>query len=320
MESRSKESNVHRLEFGVKWPPGHVACYVIDGPEPILVDAAAPDHTDAFLDALSGYGYAPGDIEHVLITHPHVDHIGQVPTVLEAGDPTVYAPLGVRSRLRQDPEQVRSRVRGNLLEAGFPDDRRRALTEMVVRSLRRNAALLPTEAVDVWMEPDRTTTIGKIDVDPVHLPGHQADHLSYQAEISGDRVLLAGDMGLKPFRPIIMHDGFDDGYRDAFGAFATALDRMSELDVDRVYPGHGPIHGDLSGIVERDRRSFDARLDRVVTLVSDGYETAPGIASALVGDRDLDYMAAEAMSALAYLEKTERLTSERIEGVRHYRV
>lgn len=318
MESRSKESDVHRLEFDVEWPPGHVACYVIGGPEPILVDAAAPDHTDAFVDALSEHGYAPSDIEHVLITHPHVDHIGQVQTVLEDGDPTVYAPLGIRSRLQQDPERLRSRVRRNLLEAGFQDDRRRTLTEMVVRSLRRNAALLPTDVVDVWMEPNLTTTVGEIDVDPVHLPGHQADHLSYSTEISGDRVLLAGDMGLKPFRPIIMHDGFDDGYRDAFDAFATALDRMSELDVDRVYPGHGPIHDDLSGIVDRDRKSLQTRSDRVETLVLEDYETAPEIASALAGGRDLDYMAAEAMSALAYLEKTDRLTSEQIEGIRHY--
>ena len=44
MESRSTQGRVHRLVFDVDWPPGHVACYLVDGPEPILVDAAAPDH------------------------------------------------------------------------------------------------------------------------------------------------------------------------------------------------------------------------------------------------------------------------------------
>ena len=319
MESRSRHESVHRMQFGVEWPPGNVACYVIDGPEPILVDAAAPDHAGAFVDALSDLGRSPADIEHVVITHPHVDHLGQLPAVLEAGDPTVYAPVGIRSRLRQDPDRLRSRVRRNLLESGFPDDRREALTEMAVRSLERNDGLLPTDAVDVWMEPGRAATVGDLELDPVHLPGHQADHLSYRTELDGDRVLLAGDMGLEPFRSIVMHDGFDDGYRDAFDAFYTALDRMARLDVERVYPGHGPVHDDLPGIVERDRKSLDARLDRVVALVTDGYETAPEIASALVGDRDLDYMAAEAMSALAHLERTDRLSIERIDGVRHYR-
>lgn len=318
MATRNRQIEIYRFEFDVEWPPGHVACYLIDGPEPILVDAGAPDRTDTLQPALSAHGYSPADIEHVLITHPHVDHIGNVLTVLEAGDPTVYAPSGSRERLQQDSELLQTRVRRNCLAAGFSEERTEAATQKAVRSLERNAELLPPDRVDVWLEPNRTETIGGLEIHPIFLPGHQADHLSYRTEHDGDHVLFAGDMGIRPFRPILIHDGLDDGYRDAFDAFYTSIDRMEARDIDRVYPGHGPAHGALDEVIERDRNSLDDRLDRVVALVSNGYDTAPEIASELTGGHSIDYILPETMSALAYLDAAGRVESQRIDGVRHY--
>lgn len=318
METRSKQGSVRRLEFDVDWPPGHVACYLIEGSEPILVDAALPDHEAAFRSQLAELGYEPGDIEHVLITHPHVDHIGLVPAVLEEGDPTVYAPASVEERFDRDLGALEARVRENCTEAGFPEEQLEMAVDMAVESLERNRELLPPAAVDVWIAPGDRTEIGDIEVGAVHVPGHQADHLSYPAEIDGESVLLGGDMGIQPFRPVVMHDGLDDGHVEAFDAFYTALDRLAELDVDRVYPGHGAVHTDLAGAVERDRGSLDNRLERVSDLVTDGYSTVPGVAMAIAGDRDVKYLIPETMSALAHLDATGELDSELRDGVRHY--
>lgn len=318
METRSSQSRIHRLEFDVQWPPGHVACYLVDGPEPILVDAAIPQQDGVLEAAVSEHGYALGEIEHVLVTHPHIDHIGGVPEILDAAEPTVHVPASVLDRFEQDPQALGERVRGNCVEAGFTGDALETAVGMAVQSLERNAELLPVEVVDDPIRPGETTTVGDLTVDPVHLPGHQADHLSYATEIGGERVLLAGDMGIQAFRPVILHDGLDDGYRDAFDAFYTALDRMADLDVDRVHPGHGPVHDELGTIIDRDRSSLDNRLDRVVGLVEDGYEIAPAVADALAGDHDVNYLIPETMSALARLEATGRLETERTDGVRRY--
>jgi glyoxylase-like metal-dependent hydrolase (beta-lactamase superfamily II) len=320
MESRSTLGRVHRLAFEVDWPPGDVACYLLEGPEPVLVDAATPDNDAAFRDRLAGHGYEPGDIEHLVVTHPHVDHIGQVPTVLEDGDPTVYAPASVRERLARDPDDVETRVRRNCTEAGFPEEQCETAVEMAVESLERNAELLDPGAVDRWIDPGDTTDVGGLEVGAVHVPGHQADHLSYSAEIDGDRVLFSGDMAMEPLRPVLLHDGLDDGHREAFDAFYTALDRLAALEVARVYPGHGPVHTDLAGSVERDRRSLDDRLRQVRELVADGYSTAPGVAMTLAGERDIKYLIPETMSALSHLERTGEVSAEPTDGVRHYSV
>ena len=189
---------------------------------------------------------------------------------------------------------------------------------MAVESLERNSDLLRPDAVDVWIEPGGTTAVGHLEVDAVHVPGHQADHLAYPVEFGGESALFAGDMAIEPFRSVSLHDGLDDGHREAVDAFYAALDRLAGLDVDCVYPGHGPVHRDLQGVVRRDRESLDARLDGVRRLVADGHETAAEVAFALAGDRDVEYIIPEAMAALTHLESTGAVSVELVDGVRRY--
>ena len=318
MEPRGTAQDLHRLTFDIDWPPGTVACYVIDGPEPVLVDAATPDHGTAFGERLAAHDLAPADVDHVLVTHPHVDHIGQVPAVLEAGEPTVYAPAGVSERFAHDLSDLAARVRRNATAAGFPEEQREMAVDMALESLKRNSDLLAPDAVDVWIEPGETTVVGPLEVGAVHVPGHQADHLAYPVELGGDRALFAGDMAIEPFRSVSLHDGLDDGHRQAVDAFYAALDRLAALDVDRVYPGHGPVHRDLQGVVRRDRESLDARLDGVRRLVAEGRETAAEVAFALAGDRDVEYIVPETMAALAHLEATGAVSVDLVDGVRRY--
>lgn len=318
MELQRSQDRIRRLEFDVDWPPGHVACYLVEGSEPALVDTAITDRQNGLERALSDHGFGLEDIEHVLITHPHLDHIGGVPELLDGADPTVYAPFSVRERFGRDPDSLGERVRHNCMRTGFADDRIETAVEMAVESLERNVELLAPEAVDVWMRPDERIPIGDVIVEATHLPGHQADHLSYSAEIAGERILFAGDMGILPFRPVVVNDGLDDGYRDAFDAFYTALDRMDQLDVDRIYPGHGPVHDDLDSVIELYHNSLNRRLDKVAECIANGYETAPEIVEAMTDDLYTNYLIPEIMSALAHLESTYRILSNRIDGVVHY--
>ncbi|WP_255196235.1 MBL fold metallo-hydrolase [Halorarius litoreus] len=316
-------STVRRIEFAVDWPPGHAAAYLLDVDEPVLVDAGMPaefgygDPDAALDDGLRDAGYDIEDIEHLVVTHPHLDHVGQVPRILDATDPTVYAPSSVRERFSRDPDALAERVRTNAREAGLAGDQLDEAVEMAVESLRRNAELLPPESVDVWLDPG-PVDLGPLSAEAIHTPGHQADHLCYLTELNGERALLAGDMAIEPFRPIVMHDGLDDGYVDAFDAFYTALDRLDEFEVDRVYPGHGPVHEEFHDALERDRASLDRQLDRVEGQLEQGLRTVPGIALSLAGDRSIRYLIPETMSALAHLEREGRATATLDDGVRYY--
>jgi glyoxylase-like metal-dependent hydrolase (beta-lactamase superfamily II) len=316
--------SVHRIEFEMKWPPGHVAAYLLEADEPILVDAGMPsdddgaDHDATLTEGLAAHGYEVADIEHLVITHPHVDHVGQVPRILAAADPAVYAPAGVEERFGRDPTALGERVRRNAAMAGIQGEQLEEAVEMAVESLERDSALLPLDAVDQWVAGGETVTVAGLDLTAIHTPGHQADHLCYETTIDDERALLAGDMAIRPFRPVAMHDGMDDGVIDAISAFYRALDRLDDLDPDRVYPDHGPIHDELHETIERDRGSLDHRLDGVREAVGDGLRTVPGIAMEIAGERGVRYMIAEAMAALAYLEADGRVVGTVEDGVRYY--
>lgn len=318
--SETRGARVRRIEFETDWPPGHVAAYLVDASELVLVDAGMPAREDELRSALTRMGYEPADIRHVLVTHPHVDHVGQVTTVVDGGDPTVYAPAGVRERFAGTSQQLADRVRKNAREAGLDGDDRNEAVEMAVESLERDRTLLPPEAVDTWVAGGDSLDVGPLSVDAVHAPGHQADHLCYKTEIMGESILFAGDMVIEPFRAVILHDGVDDGYRDAFSAFYRALDRLAVIDIDRVYPGHGPVHRSHTETVDRDRGSLDHRLETILDRVSEGYRTVPAVTAAISGKggRGTRYVLLEAMSALAHLEREGRLDSDIEDGVRHY--
>ena len=331
-ESRTGTTGLHRIEFEVDWPPGHVAAYLLDGPEPVLVDAGMPDDRDpadpegsddhdperTLCDGLAAAGLDPADVAHLVVTHPHVDHIGQVDTLLAAGDPTVYAPAGVRERFAGDTDALAARVERNVREAGLAGDQLQETVEMAVRSLARNRDLLPPAAVDRWVAPDDPIEVGGHSLEPTHTPGHQADHLVFRTDLDGESVLLAGDAAMEPFRAVAIHDGLDDGVFETFDAFYDGLDRLSALDVDRVYPGHGPVHRQFHEIVERDRESLDRRLDSVERAIREGSRTVPEVTARVAGDRPARYLLPEVYAAVCHLESVGRATVTVEDGIRYY--
>lgn len=324
---------VHRIEFAIDWPPGHAAAYLVGGDEPTLVDSGAPgDRGRAELvEGLADAGYEPGDVEHVLVTHPHSDHVGQVPTVLEAGDggdastpaasaPTVYAPAGVPERLRRDADDLAASVREHALAAGLTGDRVDEAVENAVDSLERDRRLLPPERIDRVVAGGDRFEAGDLAVEAVHAPGHQAEHLCYQVAAPEGDLLFSGDMVVEPFRAAALHVGLDDGCYEAVDAFYTAYDRLAGRDVAEVCPGHGPVFGDYAGAVERSRAD-------VAEMVEDAADALAGVApaspAAVAAERaDGESHTAillDTVGALGHLDVTGRATHEVVDGVRQYR-
>ena len=312
--------SVGRVEFSVEWPPGHVAAYHVDGPELTLVDAGMDEQQgrEELREGLADRGYDLADVDNLLVTHPHIDHIGQTNTLIEAADPSVYAPAGVRDRFDRDLDDLRTTVEAHAEEAGVFGEYLEEAVDMSVESLERNRELLDPDTVDVWVEDGETVSVSGVDLDAVHAPGHQADHLCFHGEVGGQPVLLSGDMALPDFRPVALHTGLDDGYQDTIGAFYGALDRRAELDEDRVYHGHGQVHSDFQAALERDRDSLDRLLSDALESLGEDGKSAVEFAMERAGDRDIRHMLFEAIGALAHLERQGKAVSRVEDGTRKY--
>lgn len=313
---------VHRLEFDVDWPPGHVAAYLIDGPEPVLVDAGGPSDVNEreLIAGLDAIGYAPEDVDHVVVTHPHTDHIGQVPAMLDAGA-RLYAPRAAVEQLERDPNDLAAGVRETAIETGLDPEGVDQHIERAVQSLERSRRLLPPERVDVAFAFDGSFAVGDHEFEPVHTPGHQIHHAAFRVAFDGTHALFSGDALIEPFRAAALHVGLDHGAYDAIAAFYRGFDRLEGLGVDRVYPGHGPTFDDFAGVLQNSRDRLDGTVASVErTLRERGRSSPIGLTLARVEKLEHPAVLLDTVGALGYLEDRSRATFEYDEdGVRRYR-
>jgi glyoxylase-like metal-dependent hydrolase (beta-lactamase superfamily II) len=318
-ERRSDE--VHRIEFDIEWPPWTAAAYLVAGEEPTLVDAGVPGEggREDLIDGLADHGFDLGDVDHVLLTHPHSDHLGQVPALQEAGA-TVYAAERTLNRLRRSEEDLETGVRETAHAVGLDEERVAAQVDRALDSLRRNRRLLPPDEVDVGFTFGDRFEVGGRSVTPLHTPGHQADHVAFALDLGDERVLFSGDVLVEPFRAAALDVGLDRGADEAVGHFYGAYDRLDDHTFDRVYPGHGPVFDAYDAVLAASRE----RLDEMVADVFDAVptaETASPVAVTETRGKRLDPPAAmlDTIGALGYLDDQGRITHESSDGVWRYR-
>lgn len=306
----------HRIEFEVPWPPFTAYAYLIPAEEPILIDAGGPGKEGwaALTEGLDSAGYEPEDVEHLLVTHPHTDHDGQVERLLEVADPTVYTPEGVRERLARDPDDLAAVVEDNATEVGVPDVE--GAIEEAVGSLKRNRSCLPPERIDIDVAFDEQFTAGKTRFEPIHVPGHQINQAAFL--VGGH--LFAGDALVEPFRPAALHVGFDRGYRECIDAFYEGLDRLAGYDIECVYPGHGPIFEDAAGAIERSRSDLDGLVSEVrETLIDLGEATAYEVTDARIDEgHRMQFSVFESVGALFRLQRRGVVDSHLDGALRRY--
>ncbi len=310
---------VTRLQFEVDWPPYHVAAYLIDGEAPILVDAGVPEDggRGAMIERLDDCGYDPADLGAVVVTHPHTDHTGQVPLFREAGVP-VYAPQAALDQLDRDEGDLVAGVREIGRSLGLDAERLETEAERACDSLRRNRRLVDPDHAEGFAFGESVTVAGQ-QFEPLHTPGHQIHHASLAATIDGESVLFSGDTLIEPFRAAALHVGIDYGAYEAIDAFYESMDTYAGRDVDRVFPGHGPIFTDYSGTVAETREDLDDLVrDTLAAVDVVGPATPLSIVTERVGETSHPAKLLDTLGALGTLDRRDELTYHTDEGVRYY--
>lgn len=313
-------STLYRLEFDVPWPPKHVAAYVLDGPEPILIDAGTPadDGRVELAAGLEDADLSISDIEHVVVTHPHSDHLGQADTLREAGA-TIYAPGPALDWLRREPDRVRESVHETARAAGYSGDDLTEIVEMELESYREDRRLLDPDATES-IAPETTFAVGDREFRSLETPGHQIHHLSLETELEGTTVLFSGDALIESFRAGAFHVGFERGADEAVDAYYDAMDRLQETTATHVFPGHGPVFEDPHRVVDLTRDRLDTLLAETREAVA-AIEPATALAIAEEHTGSVRYPAPvmDSIGALGTLEKRGQVRSESEDGVRYYR-
>lgn len=290
---------VVRMPVGGGTPEGTNSAYLVD--ERVLVDPGPPTEA-AWSDLRNGLEAeleTLADLEYVVCTHWHADHVGLAPRLAEAADATVSmgerdAPL--LAEYAAEREARLERDAAAMAAWGVPED----VVTAVVESDRPSP--LP-DAIPVEPLVDGQTVAG---LEVLETPGHTAGHVS----LATDGTLVLGDAVLPTYTPNV--GGSDTRTRgtDPLDTYLETLDRLLaregvESSEVTLRPGHGEIVDPER--IEAIRDHHDERTRRVETALEKRTEATPwDLARDLFGELEGIHAKFGAGEVAAHLERLER--------------
>ena len=158
--------------------PGAIACYLVDGDEPAIIDPGPATTLERLETELGERGVGRDGLRHILLTHIHLDHAGATGHLVERFPHATVHVHEEGAPHMVDPDRLVSSTRRTF---GALHDR-----------LWGEVRPVPEDRIRPWRPGDEESRAG---LRPVATPGHISHHLAYLDEEDG--TLFAGDsMGI----------------------------------------------------------------------------------------------------------------------------
>jgi glyoxylase-like metal-dependent hydrolase (beta-lactamase superfamily II) len=304
---------------------GPVNAFVIVAEPMTMIDAGVNtvDAENALKLGFATKGLFLESVERILITHAHPDHCGLVPLICN-GSSMVRAHMGEREIDRMADLRPIWECGRILQQAGFPEPSLRQVARMErrVHRVHQVAQLkcLPIKDGEVF-------SFRGFELHAIWLPGHTDGHLGFLEPHS--RVLFAGDTLLPHVGPNALlepclepESDVPSVRRHSLRSYLQTLDRLQELDLALVYPGHGPAITNPSETISYMREHHARRLEVVRRYLTGEGQSAYEVCTALypnVDNYDKLLAVCDVLAHLDVLVEQERASAEiRDDGVEYF--
>lgn len=258
-----------RIELPTLYGMKTVNAYLLLDPVPTLVDCGekTDQSWDTLLAALAQHQLTIKDIQQVIITHAHVDHIGMAGKIAANSDAFIWVneycyPWAINKE--QKWEQ-----RMQLMERMLPSSANApsGFKEMIL-SFMKNVVHhwdnIPEEKVKVFpMEGQMIFGGGVWDI--LYAPGHaNMQTCFYQRD---KKWLLAADMLLRITPTPVMDVSIEDPTRRDKGLvqLLDSYEKIAALDIEKVFPGHYEPF-------DNHREVISYQVDRIHTRIQECYQ------------------------------------------------
>jgi glyoxylase-like metal-dependent hydrolase (beta-lactamase superfamily II) len=291
-------------------PIGWTQSYVIESSQgPFLVDTGwnADAAWDDLVAGLVACGTNVAEVQGIVVTHHHPDHLGLVGRVRDASgcwvgmhDADTALVMRHREILADDPEVFHKDTEDKLREAGAGQcdiDEVAAASKM----LQMPMPVLPDRHLST-----QALALGDRRLDLLHTPGHTPGHLCLRL----DGRLLTGDHLLKTISSHVGLYGFEGPDGDPLGDFFASLRLLTGAEPTEVLPAH---RGRFQGVDPRVAELLEHHQERLADIkeaLSDGPMTPWELSRAMTWNRPWDELPrmmlraalAETMAHVRHLE------------------
>ena len=280
------DAGIHRLAIPTPFAVGRVNVYVIEDEPLTLVDAGPNSGTsfDELQRGVARLGHSLEDIELVVLTHQHIDHLGLISLVAARSGAEVAAidvavPFVENYSLKAQADD--DFARQIMLRHGIPADVAGAL-QSVSQAFRawgaRADVTRPLRDGEELRLRDRVLAVH-------HRPGHSPSDTVF--EDRERRMLIAGDhlLGHISSNPLLTRplDGSTERPQ-ALVAYLDSLRQTRDMDLEIVLPGHGEPIMDHRRLIDERLALHRRRAEKIHRLISEQPRSAYELAQALWGN------------------------------------
>jgi glyoxylase-like metal-dependent hydrolase (beta-lactamase superfamily II) len=279
-------AGIHRFAIPTPFAVGRVNCYLIEDQPLTLVDTGpnSGKALDELTARLAERGHALSDLELIVVTHQHIDHLGLVEILVEHSGAEVAALGAAAERLAsfdEDAERDDAFAVEVMLRNGIPEDVTVALRS-VSRSFRGWGSHVE---VTKPLEDGGVLELGDRRLEVLHRPGHSPSDTVFWDEER--KILLAADHLLPKIssNPLITRplDG-SERRTQALVTYIESLEKTREMPAEIVLPGHGEPITDHVELIDSRFASHERRKEKIYKLIAERPRTGYELAQALWGN------------------------------------
>ncbi len=280
------DAGIRVLRIPTPFQVGRVNTYLLEGEPLTLVDSGpnsgkALDELERQLEALD---HRIEDIELVIITHQHIDHLGLVDIVAKRSGAEVAA-LDLLAPFVQnfgdDAERDDEEAAALMLRHGISQEVVTALRQ-VTGSFRAWGSKV---TVTRPLHDGEVLELGDRRLEVQHRPGHSPSDTVFWDEQR--RILMAADHLIKHIssNPLISRplDGSSERTQ-ALVTYLESLKKTRELPAEIVLSGHGEPITDHVGLIDKRFAMHQRRAEKLYGLILEGPRTGHELAQAIWGD------------------------------------
>jgi glyoxylase-like metal-dependent hydrolase (beta-lactamase superfamily II) len=279
-------AGIHCLRIPTPFAVGRVNCYLLED-EPLTLVDTGPNSgkaLDELQSQLGEHGHSIDDIELLVVTHQHIDHLGLAEIVVQRSGAEVAA-LGIAAeRLANFDEDAEAEDRfavDLMLRNGIPEEVTAALRS-VSRSFRGWGSHV---TVTKPLADGQTLPYANRLLQAIHRPGHSPSDTVFWDEER--KILIAADHLIAHIssNPLISRplDGSDERPQ-ALATYIESMRKTREMPAEIVLSGHGEPITDHVALIDDRIAKHERRKEKIYKLIAEQPRNAYELAQAIWGN------------------------------------